>query len=354
MSWSEIEHHQRASSILRQAIRNERIAHAYLFSGQEGIGKLKVAAFFARALNCETTKEEPCGSCRNCDMLARSMDPDMVVHPDLVHLAPGRWRMASGQVQASHTIVIDAVRDLCSSLYAAPLMAKRRVVIVHEADTMQVSAQNAFLKTLEEPMESLRTVFILLTARPLRLLPTVRSRCQNIYFGTVSDSRIISYLREELGLDEGLASRIASYSEGNLQQALEIGRNEEDVEDELDRRGRWLDLWQQAVFDQPGDYDLIVDEFSRSRDKLKEFLSLMISWHRDLLMIGLGSRENRVTNVDRLSLLRAQSERMSGEQIVQRIERMLYILEGMEVYIRGDLALNSMMAEIVAEPATLR
>lgn len=345
MPWSQLHYQPRVVSILRRAVENGRVAHAYLFSGPDGVGKLTAARLFAQALNCESDSSDPCGLCRSCDRLLRSIDPDEVVHPDLTHLVPGRWVGADGRRQASHTILIDAVRDLRNKLYSAPLEARHRVVIVHETDTMQVAAQNAFLKTLEEPLEQLRTVFILLSARPLNLLTTVRSRCQEIAFGFVGPDEIKRRLRLELGLDEPDAEQITALADGRVGFAVELAQEADDDKGVLAKRGKWLDWWHRALVECPGDFGAIVERLGRSRDDLILFLSILTAWHRDLLIVQAGGERKLLVNTDRLGQLQSEAERYSASEVTARMERLLSIRNGLEFYIRGDLALEVFFAE---------
>lgn len=348
MPFSDVNFQKRPITVLQKAVRNNRIAHAYLFAGSKGVGKLEVAKLFAEAINCTEMEGDGCGKCKSCSMISRSMNPNEVVHPDVVHLVPGQWIGDDGRKQSSYSIVIGAVRQLCSSLYSAPLMAKWRIVVIHDADTMQISAQNAFLKTLEEPQEKLRTIFILVSSRPLKLLQTIRSRCQTVIFGSVSNTEIIDRIKNEESWegDDAQAEKIAAFSSGNLNMAINLALQREGYSLEmLEERERWLLLWHDTIMNN-GDFSTIVNEFGRSRDVLQMFLALLLSWHRDLLLLKRQSDVGLLTNSDMVTHLNAEAETFTEKQIIHRLERIIEITDSAELYVRGDLALEAMLGEI--------
>lgn len=339
MPFEELRFQSRAYAMLTRALRHGRHAHAYLLVGPEGTGKHLAARLFAQALNCERQDGDACGLCPSCDSIARSMDPDQVVHPDIWHILPGRGVGADGRQQASHTILIDTIRELCGRLYSAPLQARYRVVILHEADTMQVTAQNAFLKTLEEPLESLRTVFILMSAKPRALLPTIHSRTQVVRFATLDEAELKARLVRE-GAEEGAAELAARLALGSPLEA-ERWLNDDDARE---RRRRWLGQWHARVCRRPAEGDL-VESIGRSRDDVDTFLGLLLVWHRDLLALRLGLGRESIINLDCLEWLQAEAAHVTTEVLLTRVERILALRGAQELYIRGDLALQSLLAD---------
>lgn len=348
MPWDELQYQQRAVSILKRVIENGRIAHAYLFTGPEGVGKMKAARLFAQALNCEKRSGDPCGICKSCDMIERSMDIENVVHPDLLHLVPGRWTGDDGRRQASHTILINAVRELCSRLYNAPLMASRRIVIVHEADTMQLAAQNSFLKTLEEPLEKLRTNFILVSSRPHALLNTIHSRCQKVSFGFVPPETIVEELRAEFEIGESPAELLASLADGSLGRAMALaGHGADENTLSISERDKWLDQFHETVAVSKGDYEPLLRELGTSRQNAARFLKLLISWHRDLLLVKANGDMEKIIHRDRLEHLKEQAENVHVKEITRRMDRFLDIEGELKtIFIRADLAMESLFLEM--------
>jgi len=343
MPWSELEIQPRALAILRRAVESGKVAHAYLFSGPTGAGKDLAARLFAQALNCDEKTSDPCGLCHSCDLIARSMEPGKVVHPDIIHLAPGEWVGSDGKKQASDTILVDAVRDLRSRLYNAPLQARNRVVLIHETDKMQIAAQNAFLKTLEEPLEKLRTVFVLTTNKPLQLLPTIRSRCQKLYFGTTNEKLLVRRMVERHGVAPEKALFLARLSEGSTGSADRIAMEAEDNDGWVATRGRWLDHWHNFIAKPESAVDF-VDAVGQSRDALSECIETLLLWHRDLLICALGQGDRLLINLDRKKQIENELKQVSMTKVISRSERLLEMRDGLDVYIRADLAIDSFLA----------
>jgi len=206
MAFRDVLGHSRPIELLKRAIKNEKLAHSYLFLGNEGIGKKWVALQFAKALNCvegEPERGDACDRCLSC----RKIDGQL--HPDVLVLEP------EGQ-----TIKADRVRQMQKDLAYRPYEGRHRVCILTAADRMAPNMSNILLKTLEEP--PLHTVIILLANHPRLLLPTILSRCQPIRFNPLPIPLVSKCLIDQKGLDEQEAHLLASLSEGSLGKALEI------------------------------------------------------------------------------------------------------------------------------------
>ena len=153
-------------SAIKTSLEKGRLGHALLFQGAAGTGPLEVAAVLARLLFCENLKNaDPCGACRQCRLVGQN------THPDFVKVSP---------LEDSEVIKINQIRELITRANLKPFEARSKVFVVEPADAMNEEAQNAFLKTLEEPQGNTR--FILITQGPSELLETIRSRCQAFHF----------------------------------------------------------------------------------------------------------------------------------------------------------------------------
>ncbi len=184
MALSDIIGQDRALRILRGAMRRGRVASAYLFAGEEGIGKRLTATAFAMALNCnEPVDGDACGRCDSCRMIKAG------THPDFMTVEPDRGEIRIAQIRRDDSAKNEAgepYRSVEEVLQFRALEARTRVVIIDDADTMNQNAANAFLKTLEEPPED--TTIILVSARPDVLPSTIRSRCLRLNFRPLSDA----------------------------------------------------------------------------------------------------------------------------------------------------------------------
>lgn len=189
---------------LRRALGASRLPHALLFHGPRGVGKASCAGLLAQALNCSDTDfVDACGSCVSCRKVVRGLHPDIVwIEPDGAY------------------IKVDQVREVVEAVSYRPYEGRRRVVILDEAHRMNASAQNALLKTLEEPPAS--SVLVLVTPAPSSLLPTVRSRCQHLRFQPLPLRDLGRHLEEVMEVGPEEARLRAALSSGSVGLALEI------------------------------------------------------------------------------------------------------------------------------------
>ena len=192
---------------LVNAIKNNKIAHAYLFAGPRGTGKTSVAKLFAKAINCENFKDEACDNCNSC---LSYLDGN---HPDIIEL------------DAASNNGVDDIREIVDQVAYAPLLGKYKVYIIDEVHMLSASAFNALLKTLEEPPA--HVIFILATTDPQKVIPTVLSRCQRYNFSKISlydiKQRTIDILeKENIPYEEKAVEQLARMAEGGMRDALSL------------------------------------------------------------------------------------------------------------------------------------
>ena len=193
---------------LQNAIKNNRVAHAYIFSGARGVGKTTAARILAKALNCvKGPTPEPCGECDSCKEIAAGTSLDVI------------------EIDAASNRGIDQIRELREMVRYAPAAARHKVVILDEAHMLTGEASNALLKTLEEPPD--RVIFVMATTQPEDLEDTIRSRSQHFHFRALTFGEITSRLKfiagaEKLQIDDGALSVIARMAEGSMRDALSL------------------------------------------------------------------------------------------------------------------------------------
>src|SRR6266404_4096259 len=199
---------QHVTETLKNAIKNDRVAHAYIFSGARGVGKTTAARILAKALNCiNGPTAEPCGVCDSCKEIAAGNSLDVI------------------EIDAASNRGIDQIRELREMVRYAPAASRSKVVILDEAHMLTGEASNALLKTLEEPPD--RVIFVMATTQPEDLVDTIRSRSQHFHFRALTFAEIAGRLeeiakKENLKIDHGAMAVIARMAEGSLRDALAL------------------------------------------------------------------------------------------------------------------------------------
>ncbi len=206
--FSEVVGQQHVTATLENAIKHNRVAHAYIFSGARGVGKTTTARILAKALNCaKGPTVEPCNECDSCREIAAGTSLDVI------------------EVDAASNRGIDQIRELREMVRYAPASSRYKVVILDEAHMLTDEASNALLKTLEEPPD--KVIFVLATTQPEDLVETIRSRAQHFHFRALTFSEIVGALeriaqKEGLSIDSGALAVLARAAEGSLRDALSL------------------------------------------------------------------------------------------------------------------------------------
>lgn len=206
-SFDEVVGQEHIIQTLKNAVYQNRIAHAYLFCGPRGTGKTTIAKIFAKILNCEDERNKPCEVCENCKMVKNGNHPDII------------------EIDAASNNGVDEVRNLIDKVKYAPLQGKYKVYIIDEVHMMSTGAFNALLKTIEEPPE--HVIFIFATTEPNKVIPTIISRCQRFDFSKVSQKDIEKRLNivckeENIQIEPEAISLIAQLADGGMRDSLSI------------------------------------------------------------------------------------------------------------------------------------
>ncbi len=322
MTFDNIIGHDRQKEVLRKALHHQRLAHAYLFEGPDGVGKKLMALALARALFCENG--EGCGDCPACRKV------DHLNHPDLHTLSPDGTQ-----------IKIDQVRRIQHDLSLRPLEAKVRICLIDGAETMNPAAANALLKTLEEPEPG--TLMILLSSKPEGFLDTIRSRCQRLRFNRLARARLAEVLEHRLELSEAEARVMAALADGSFKKAF--GDNRDLY---LLRRKPLLN----SLVSLSGGSIFPLFELAQSladdKENLPEVLDIFQSFYRDLLLLLHGRPEQELVNVDMRETLYAQAriERIDG--LLKKLESIDRARLHLQRNVNRQLAVETMLMEMTA------
>lgn len=295
MSFKDIYGHEKQISILQTAAARNRIPHAYLFYGMEGVGKRTVAEVFTKALNCRSNSDDACDECPSCVKIDRGN------HPDVIMIR------AEGQF-----IKIKEIRELQEQMKFRPLEGRKRIFILDDADRMNIVSANALLKTLEEPSAS--NILMLITARPHQLPMTILSRCQHVRFNPLRRETIASYLQEKVSLDSQASSLLSSSSGGSIGKALTLHDDSY-----LTMRNVVFNIMSKIRMNDPLMVLSLANAFGQERKEITERLGILMTGYRDALVYKETAEVDRVINQDHIDVIKAIAENVAGYDIMNSI-----------------------------------
>ena len=358
--WDRIIGQERVKSFLRASIERGRIAHAYLFYGDEGVGMDGMAIEFARVLNCQEGKTEACGSCPPCKQFDKLQHPNLklvyalprgrserndqspilalqekeirIIQEELSLKAKNPYHQI--QIPKGNEIRINSIRELRRDAALTAFAAGRKVYILFDAERMNDEASNALLKTLEEPTSN--TLLILTTSKRERLLPTILSRCQAVKFDPLSSDQIKNALVHQYSISPERAQLIATVANGNFSRALDL------LDTDLDkRRDEVVSFIRNSLSKKRIELFKQIEELTETlnRDGVEQWLSLMLIWLRDTEALQEGNSTGLV-NVDQSKLLEsfvANFPHADHAQAILRVDEAIALV-GRNVYIPLVLA----------------
>jgi DNA polymerase III subunit delta' len=286
--------------ILKNALYYNQIAHAYLFEGLEGLGKREAALEFAKSICCQEQKTKYCGKCSSCIKITNNNHPDI------------KWFEGT-----SSSIKIEDVRNIKRSIQMKPYLGDKSIYIICNAEKMTIQAQNALLKTLEEPPE--HVVIILLVSNVQSVLPTIKSRCQILKFQQAALKEIQRYLVEKMGLPVEKANVITAFSNGIIGKAKQILENDAFIR----RRETVLELTNFLFIENTFQILNRADYFNEEKDFIEEMLDLLMSWYRDILIYQNTHNTKLLMNTDKEEMILLQSNKLS----IQKVKHIIEIIE---------------------------
>lgn len=300
---------------LRESIIKQSISHAYILVGDKGIGKSKIAREFAMELICE--KHTGCGECPACRQFLAD------AYPDFFYM----------DAEGKESIGIDRIREnIVNDVSIRPYHGKVKIYIIDEADKMTVGAQNALLKTIEEPPEYV--VILLLVRNISLLLETIRSRCIKLLLSAVSNDRIKRWLVEK-GTSEDLATVVASYSNGAPGIAKAMAESE-DFAGMYNQNVEFLKKISEASIN---DILLFIEELKKRTGGFKDFINFLRLWYRDICILKLTKK------IDNLVFIREESIilRLSREYTLKKINSIIDLIDETETRLNSNVSGDTVM-----------
>ena len=310
---------------LQNALESGKVSHAYIINGEKSSGKEFIAKVFAMALQCEQGGVEPCQECRSCKQALSANQPDII---RVTHEKP-------------NTISVDDIRaQINNDVAIKPYSSRYKVYILNEAEKMTQQAQNALLKTLEEPPEY--AVILLLTANVNSLLPTILSRCVVLNMKPVSDIQIKKYLMEQLQVPDYKAEVCVAFARGNVGKAKSLASSEdfENVKNEA------LSLLKYIKDMELHEIVAAIKKITEYKFEINDYLDIMAIWYRDILLFKATKDANHLIFREELPALRQVATRSSYEGIENIIKALDKAKARLNANVNFDLTMELLLLEM--------
>ena len=310
---------------LQNAIAMNKVSHAYLINGERSSGKEFAAKVFAAALQCEKGGAEPCGECHSCIQEKSGNQPDIIF---VSHDKP-------------NTIGVEDIRtQINNDIGIKPYSSPRKIYIMNEGEKMTVQAQNALLKTLEEPPEY--AVILILTTNVDALLPTILSRCVVLNMKPVPDHKVKKYLMEELQIPDYKANICVAFARGNIGKAKMLASSEEfeKVKEEAVTLVKYIN-------------DMDISEVVKAIKKISEYqfdvtdyLDILSVWYRDVLLFKATKDANSLIFKNEIQYIRKVADRSTYEGIETIVKALQQAKRRLEANVNFDLTMELLLLTI--------
>lgn len=311
-SFSEIVGHEQIKEHMQAAIRDKKPFHAYLFQGEEGVGKEALARTFAAGLQCRSeSADKPCKECVSCRQMESGNQPDVI------------W-----VTREKASLGVDEIREqLCNTMDIKPFSSPYKIYLVPEAEKMTEAAQNALLKTIEEPPEY--GIVILMTSNISALLPTIQSRCLTMEFRPLSTAVVESYVKEHCQVPDYQARASAAFAQGNLGKAMRYAKSEDFIE----RKDHIISLLRHVEQMDLSEMLAVIKDLGTRKDEVRDYIDLMVLWYRDVLLFKATKDINQLLFQDEASYISREASHRSYE----KIEEILQAFEKAKVRLRANV-----------------
>lgn len=317
--------HEQIIEHLQNAISMGKVSHAYILNGPDKSGKKMLAEAFAMTLQCEKGGSSPCGECHSCGQAMSHNQPDIIY---VQHEKPNTVSVDDIRTQVNHDIDVKP--------YSSPY----KVYIIDEAEKMNVQAQNALLKTIEEPPAY--AVILLLTTNADLFLPTIRSRCVMLNLKAVKDSVIKKYLMEQKQVPDYQADVCVAFAQGNVGKAIALASSEDFNElkaaaVQLMKRIRDIDLYELTE---------AVKQISEFKLQINDYFDIMMIWYRDILVYKATMDVNSLIFKDEIYDIKKQASKSSYHGIEMILEALEKAKQRLNANVNFDLVMELLLLTI--------
>ncbi|MGN1174222.1 MAG: ATP-binding protein [Roseburia sp.] len=301
--FQEILGHEQIIEHFKNAITMDKVSHAYILNGPDLSGKRMLAEAFAMTLQCEKKGTEPCMECHSCKQAIGRNQPDIIY---LQHEKP-------------NTISVDDIRtQINNDIVVKPYSSPYKIYIIDEAEKMNVQAQNALLKTIEEPPKY--AIILLLTTNAETFLPTILSRCIRLDLKVVSDEKIKAYLMQKYEIPDYKADVCVAFAQGNVGKAVKLAESDDfneikNAAIQLIKRLDDIELYEMtAAIKQIGEYKL----------QINDYFDFIMTWYRDVLLYKATADANKLIFKEEIYDIKKEAAKSSYsgiEEILKALEK---------------------------------
>lgn len=324
-SFKDVVGHKDILKYISSAVENNRVSHAYILNGERGSGKKMLANLFAMTLLCETGDNEPCGKCHSCKQAESGNHPDII---RVTHEKPNSISVDDIRTQVNNTVDIK------------PYQGPYKVYIIPQADMMTPQAQNAILKTIEEPPSY--AVFLLLTENAETLLPTINSRCVMLKLRNIKDTLVKKYLMENLEIPDYKADMCTAFAQGNMGRAIMLANS--DHFNEI--REEAVQLLKHISEMELNEIVAAVKNISVYKLEITDYLDIIMIWYRDVLLYKATKEIDKVVFKDQLQSIKEQARKSSYEGIELILESLEKAKARLKANVNFDLVMELLFLTI--------
>ncbi len=297
-NFNDIVGHKKLKQHLQTAIEQNKVSHAYIINGEQGAGKRLIASVFSKTLQCSDPRKDaqginPCGKCKSC------MQTDSGNQPDIIWVTHEKYSIGVDDIR------IQINNDIGIKPYSSPY----KIYIINEADKMTEQAQNAILKTIEEP--PLYCVIILLTNNTSHILPTILSRCVLLDLKAIDEDKIVHYLMEKYEIPDYAAKLAAQFSQGNIGKAIRYGTSNDfmQIKEDVLHLLKYIDEMEiSEIIDS-------IKNLSEHKLQINDCIDFMQLWYRDVLMLKVTNDPNMLLFKEEYHFLSEQAKRRGYEEV---------------------------------------
>ena len=324
-SFKDVVGHKDILKYISSAVENNRVSHAYILNGERGSGKKMLANLFAATLLCEKGGPDPCNECHSCRQAESGNHPDII---KVTHEKPNSISVDDIREQVNNTIMIK------------PYQGPYKVYIIPQADMMTPQAQNALLKTIEEPPEY--AVIMLLTENADTLLSTINSRCVMLKLRNIKDTLIKKYLMETMQVPDYKADMCTAFAQGNMGRAIMLANSEHfnEIRDEAVQLLKYINEMELSEIVQA------VSRITAYKLEINDYLDIIMIWYRDVLLYKATKDMDKVVFKDQIKYIKERAKRSSYEGIELIIESLEKAKARLKANVNFDLVMELLFLTI--------